>query len=397
MQENVKVFIRFRPINRKEANTDSLTVHNNSIKVSSHVFTFDKVFFESDQETVYTSVKKAVESVCQGYNATIFAYGNTSSGKTFTMFGTKENPGIIPRACSDIFERSPETVDYSVKCSFLEIYQEKLFDLLDPKKEQESLKIRQTEKTVYVQGLYEKPVFSETDILDAIKEGAEQRSVACTNSNNVSSRSHAVLTLSVTQTFTDGSECTSKLHMIDLAGSENVEKSGVQGTMLSEAKMINKSLCSLGNVISALTETGREHIPYRDSKLTYLLQDSLGGNSKTIVIATASQSEASFSETINTLKFASRMKEIKNIPTVNKKDSNSSLLRTIETLKKKIAVLEKREGVNIYQELEEEYERSRKLGELLAQERAICRKIAEKLREVQDKNLELENKLVDKI
>ena len=177
MQENVKVFIRFRPKNKKEANTDSLTVHDNSIKVSSHVFTFDKVFFESDQETVYTSVKKAVESVCQGYNATIFAYGNTSSGKTFTMFGTKENPGIIPRACSDIFERSPETVDYSVKCSFLEIYQEKLFDLLDPKKEQESLKIRQTEKTVYVQGLYEKPVFSETDILDAIKEGASPQAL----------------------------------------------------------------------------------------------------------------------------------------------------------------------------------------------------------------------------
>lgn len=280
-----------------------------------------------------------------------------NSGKTFTMFGREdgdyEQRGIIPRTCDCLFQtlnNQTDAVEVGIRCSFLEIYQEKLRDLLDTQKKwaenlpvdyNPELHIRQNEKKgIYVQGLIEKFVYSPEDILEVIKDGAEQRSVTSTALNNVSSRSHAVLTIFVNKILSDGTESFGKLHLIDLAGSENVGKSEVQGIALNEAKMINKSLSSLGNVINALTESKRDHIPYRDSKLTYLLQDSLGGNSKTILITTASSSTMSYSETLNTLKFAKRAKEIKNAPIVNKNESNQNLIKTIELLKKKIIELE---------------------------------------------------------
>lgn len=353
--ENIKVAVRFRPFNKKESDTDKyIDIENNNINITTpekSSFTFDYVFDgSSTQEEVYNKTSKlAIELVCQGYNATIFTYGNTGSGKSFSMFGHENNKyelrGIIPRACDDIFNiinNNENKVESRIKCSFLEIYQERIRDLLIPKKGYDpNLKIRNTvSKGVYVQGLVEKFVYCSDDILNIIKEGATQRSVASTSLNSVSSRSHSVLTIFITQVLADGSEIDSKVHLIDLAGSENVGKSEVQGINLSEAKMINKSLSSLGNVINALTEQGREHIPYRDSKLTHLLQDSLGGNSKTIVICTASPSNLSSTETLSTLKFAKRVKEIKNIPKINKNESVTNLLKTIETLNKKVVEYE---------------------------------------------------------
>lgn len=357
--ENIRVAIRFRPRNKKEDTKDTeyylrIDSKQNIVDISENgkeiqQFSFDHVFdYNSSQEKIFSTVaKNAVEWVCQGYNATIFAYGNTSSGKTFTMFGNEDNKGIIPRSCEALFQsinNREEVVEANMKCSFLEIYKERIRDLLDPNKSDSNdggLKLRQNiGKGVYVQGLIEKYVYNSQEILDIIKNGVNQRTIASTALNNVSSRSHAVLTLTLTQKMLDGSEIISKLHLIDLAGSENVGKSEVQGVSLIEAQTINKSLSSLGNVICALTEKGREHIPYRDSKLTYLLQDSLGGNAKTILIATASPSPLSYSETMSTLKFAKRAKEIKNIPKINKNESITNLLNTIDILNKRIAELE---------------------------------------------------------
>jgi kinesin family protein 5 len=360
--ENIRVAIRFRPHNKKEEGKDTdfhlkLDSKQNLIEISDNgkeiqQFAFDHVFDSTTtQEKVFNSVAKdALDWVCQGYNATIFAYGATSSGKSFTMFGSedgKTEKGIIPRACDTLFQNinnSEDVVEANMKCSFLEIYREHIRDLLDTTKSDTNdggLRIRYNpNRGAYVQGLIEKYVYSSQDILSTIKEGTMQRTIASTSLNSVSSRSHAVLTLILTQKLSDGSEIVSKLHLIDLAGSENVGRSEVQGITLTEAQTINKSLSCLGNVIYALTEKGREHIPYRDSKLTYLLQDSLGGNAKTILIATASPSSLCYSETIGTLKFAKRAKEIKNIPKINKNESIPQLLQTIEVLQKRIAELE---------------------------------------------------------
>jgi len=355
--ENITVAIRFRPCEQYK-DTESyihLDTEQNFVEIRENDkeiqrFCFDHVFNSSStQENVFTKVaKNAIECVCQGYNATIFAYGSTSSGKTYTMFGnenTEINKGIIPRSCDILFQninKSEEVIETNIKCSFLEIYREQIRDLLDNhKNEVGGLKLRKNnEKGVYVQGLIEKYVYNSQDILNTIKEGVSQRTTSSTALNSVSSRSHAVLTLIVSQKMSTGIETISKLHLIDLAGSENVNKSEVQGIGLSEAQTINKSLSCLGNVINSLLEKEREHIPYRESKLTYLLQDSLGGNSKTILIATASLSSLCYSETMSTLKFAKRAKQIKNLPKINKNESVSNLLQTIDILKKRISDLE---------------------------------------------------------
>lgn len=371
MSENVKVVVRFRPFNKKEEKDSpkdfklNIDIDRGVIDIVSsernHQYIFDNVFDgNTSQEEVYNAVaKNAVSWVVEGYNSTIFSYGNTGSGKSFTMFGHEngkpELRGIIPRACDSLFENiksRQDVLEYSIKCSFLEIYREHIRDLLSPSSEYKDLKIRvDSIKGVYVQSLIEKQVYSPQEILSIIKEGATQRVTASTSLNAVSSRSHAVLTLIISQKLADNSEIISKLHLIDLAGSENVGKSEAQGVTLIEAQMINKSLCALGNVIFALTEKNRDHIPYRDSKLTYMLQDSLGGNSKTILIATASPSFSSYSETMNTFKFAQRAKLIKNAPKVNKQIANPNLQKIIDSMQAKITELEK--------ELEKEKEDSK--------------------------------------
>lgn len=230
---------------------------------------------------------------------------------------------------------------FVVKCTFLEIYKETIRDLIGTAT---NLRIRQGENGNYVQGLSERYVTTSEEILSIIDDGAQNRIVASTALNSVSSRSHAVFTITILQTLTDGSISCSKLNLVDLAGSENVSKSEVQGLALSEAQMINKSLSSLGNVINALTEKGRDHIPYRDSRLTYLLQDSLGGNAKAILISTASTNINMYNETLSTLKFASRAKQIKNQPKVNRQKNHDTLRLEVE------------HWMNKYEELKKKYE-----------------------------------------
>lgn len=293
-----------------------------------------------------------------------------NSGKTYTMFGRRderenisnptEDDGIIPRSCNFLFElinRKETVIQAEMKCSFLEIYREHIRDLLSTSVNfSEPLRIRKDlNGETCIPGLVEKYIYSPDDLFNNIKTGLENRVVASTNLNDVSSRSHAVLILSLSQTLSDGGVTLSKLNLVDLAGSENVGKSAVQGINLAEAQTINKSLSCLGNVIYALTEKNREHIPYRDSRLTYLLQDSLGGNSKTILIATASPHKSNFSETYNTLKFAQRVKEIKNAPKVNRSESSSNLLKTIDELNRKIIEIQKKyeDSCIIIEELKE--------------------------------------------
>jgi kinesin family protein 5 len=290
--ENIKVALRIKPV-KDSLNIkvdDNIITLNENGKDSQYIF--DHIFStNTTQQDIFSTIgKPSVDWVCEGYNATIFAYGSTGSGKTFTMFGHedgKSNIGIIPRACEALFqniEKNEDVIEATMKCSFLEIYREHIRDLLK-KDISGELKIRQSQiKGIFVQGLTEKYVYSSADILNTIKEGSSRRTVASTSLNTVSSRSHSLLTLTLTQILSDGTEITSKLNLVDLAGSENVGKSEVQGISLAEAQNINKSLSSLGNVIYALTEKNREHIPYRDSKLTFLLQDSLGGKYKHLKI-----------------------------------------------------------------------------------------------------------------
>ena len=331
-----------------------------------------------------------VESVSNGYNGTIFAYGSSGSGKTYTMFGTDEEMGIIPRVCEGIFRSggSNATLDRHIKFSFIEIYNDRMRDLLNVVND--DLHIRNCEKGIYIPGLTEKLVYNSDDILSSISLGIKQRRITSTSVNNVSSRSHAVLTITITQLGADESEIIGKINLVDLAGSENVGKSEVHGVALSEAQNINKSLSSLGNVINALTEVGRDHIPYRDSKLTYLLQDSLGGNSKTIIIASINPVISNMSETLGTLKFAKRAKEIKNVPKMNKNASTLNLLKTIENLNKKIELLEQKLSdlqngnesdiskkwemrvICLDKALEVEKMRNKNLSELYEKQRKLC-------------------------
>jgi hypothetical protein len=257
MAENIQVAVRFRPLNDRE-NSEHLEINEKSVVVSDrnsrHEFTFDYVFGEdSTQEVVYNKLaKSAVESVCNGYNSTIFAYGSSGTGKTYTMFGNEEDLGIIPRACDSIFKNmNKDLLNWNVKISFIEIYNENIRDLLNRKNT--DLVIRKCEKGIYIQGLTEKLVYSAEDILSSIEEGSKQRTVTATSINSLSSRSHTLLTVTVTQTGVDESEIVSKLNLVDLAGSENIARSEVHGVALAEAQNINKSLSALGNVINALT------------------------------------------------------------------------------------------------------------------------------------------------
>lgn len=337
-QANIKVFCRFRPLNDKELqisqsycvnfiNEQTVGVNSQYENSGSMKFGFDKAFSPtSSQESVYEiAAKPIVNAVMQGFNGTILAYGQTSSGKTFTMAGPNmEDPdqmGIIPRMVTTVFDQisqADDCIEFSVKVAYCEIYLEKIKDLLDTNKT--NLKIHEDRaRGVYIEGLSEQYVSCEEEVYDLMKIGSENREVAYTNMNAGSSRSHSLFLLTVGQTNSkDLSGKTGKLYLVDLAGSEKVSKTGAAGKRLEEAKNINKSLTVLGQVIYSLTDGKSTHIPYRNSKLTRVLQDSLGGNSKTCLIVTCSPSPYNESETISTLRFGIRAKAIKNKPKVNR-------------------------------------------------------------------------------
>ena len=320
-----------------------------------HRFTFDEVFdIDSNQEEVYNvSAKPSVNSVLEGYNSTIFAYGQTGTGKTFTMEGFTynqydESRGIIQRTIEDIFayieSNSNKDTKFIIRAAYLQIYNEMISDLLKPNNPNKNLNIREDKKKgLYVEHLSEWAVRSPSDIYSLLERGATCREVSNTNMNDVSSRSHAVFMIIVEQLISDfeinGRQITKigKLNLVDLAGSERTRITGATGKQLEESKKINKSLSALGNVINALTDSKeRKHIPYRDSKLTRLLENSLGGNCKTTMIATISPAQCSFNESLSTLNFAKRAKNIKNRPVVNEDIDHNALIHQYEKELRKI-------------------------------------------------------------
>ncbi|KAL5506186.1 hypothetical protein EMCRGX_G007780 [Ephydatia muelleri] len=307
-----------------------------------HVFTFDEVFGPSAaQGSIFVQcVQPIVDSVLEGYNGSVIASGQTGSGKTYTIEGGAqvENKGIIPRVTEQIFgyiqNIASETDRFLVRVSFLQIYNEKLSDLLDQKRD--NLKLREDGLGgVYIESLSEHVVRNTDEILHLVKLGSHQRTTAATKSNKDSSRSHAVFTIIVEHAQYDssggsGSVITiGKMRMVDLAGSERLD-TDAESKQQEETKNINVSHHTFGKVVTALTTPGARHIPYRESKLTRILQDSLGGNCKTTLIATINPSVNFYTETFNTLSFAKRAKSIKNTATVNKDISHKALLSAYE-------------------------------------------------------------------
>ena len=309
-----------------------------------HPYTFDHIFdMDSTQEDVYKiAAVPAVESLMSGYNSTIFAYGQTGTGKTYTMEGfsydyLSPKKGLIPRAIENIFKyienNSNSDTTFIIRVTYLQIYNESIDDLL--KSEKKHLSIRESHKKgIYVEGLSEWAVCSPNDIYALLERGAQSRIRAQTKMNDVSSRSHAVFTIILEQMkISKGKKkfkC-GKLNLVDLAGSERVKLSGATGKQLDESRRINKSLSALGNVINALTDPKTKHIPYRDSKLTRLLQNSLGGNCKTSMIAMISPYDGSFNESISTLNFAKRAKSIRIKASINEEVNQNALISQYET------------------------------------------------------------------
>lgn len=324
---------------------ESCTV-TNSVSTTTP-FTLDRIFdIETSQEMIYEEVSKStIDDVLKGYNGTIFAYGQSGSGKTFTMYGANlyddTFKGIIPRAIDHIFQiindEKNQDVKFEIKFSMLEIYKEGLYDLLNSETNHADIKIKEhPKKGIYVTNLSEEYISNQEELLMLIEHAEENRVVSETRLNKFSSRSHLLFQLVITQKFIDDTEKRGILNIVDLAGSEKVSKTHAVGETLEEAKKINLSLTSLGHVISALSSGNNEYIPYKDSKLTRILQDSLGGNYKTTLIVTCSPHVYNCEETISSLKFALRAKKIKNIVKINIKRSVEQLEAIIEELKKQL-------------------------------------------------------------
>mmetsp|Transcript_26385 Transcript_26385/g.39152 ORF Transcript_26385/g.39152 Transcript_26385/m.39152 type:complete len:871 (+) Transcript_26385:98-2710(+) len=329
-RENVKVVCRVRPEIANEVaagGTTCVRLNDTNIEVNvdegTHSFTFDRIFGpDSKQMDVFEyCAVPLINDVLNGYNATIFAYGQTSSGKTFTMEGRDiRDPsakGIIPRTVEALFAgvtEADESIEFCFKASYIEIYCEKVRDLLDNHSVKTNLMVREDkQKGIYIAGVTEEYVTSEDELLGIMSAGALNRAVAATGMNEGSSRSHSVFSITVTQRDVSNATTKSgKLVLVDLAGSETVRKTQASGQQLEEAKTINKSLSALGQVIYALTDEKTTHVPYRDSKLTRILQDSLGGNSKTALIINCSPSSFNATETVSTLRFGTRAKSITN-------------------------------------------------------------------------------------
>lgn len=314
---------------------------------NAQTFTFDRVYDDkTNQEILFNeTVKPLIYDLFKGYNGTIFTYGQSGSGKTYTMYGAElldeETQGIIPRTISEIFEfinaEENKEIRFELKFSMLEIYQEQLYDLLNPDSRSHDLKIKEhTKKGIYVENLSEVYISSQEEFLLLIHEAERARIVKETGLNKCSSRSHLLFQLQITQKFPDDTERRGLLNLIDLAGSEKVSKTHAIGETLNEAKKINSSLSTLGKVISILATNTGEYVPYRESKLTRILQDSLGGNSKTILIVNCSIHSYNADETIYTLNFAKRAKKIKNKIKQNIKHSAEQLESIIEMLTLKL-------------------------------------------------------------
>uniref|UniRef100_A0A182PQD4 Kinesin motor domain-containing protein n=1 Tax=Anopheles epiroticus TaxID=199890 RepID=A0A182PQD4_9DIPT len=384
--QNVQVYVRVRPTNAREklirsqeivevvSNRELQLKSNYSDSRTSKKFTFDRTFApNSKQHEIYHAVVAPyIEEVLSGFNCTVFAYGQTGTGKTHTMVGEEEpelsaaweddtQTGIIPRAVNHLFDELRMTeLEFSMRISYLELYNEELCDLLST---DDSVKIRifddvQKKGSVIVQGLEEIPVHSKDDVYKLLSKGQERRKTASTLMNAQSSRSHTIFSIIVhiKENGIDGEEMLKigKLNLVDLAGSENISKAGNEkGIRTRETVNINQSLLTLGRVITALVEK-TPHIPYRESKLTRLLQESLGGRTKTSIIATISPGNKDFEETLSTLEYAHRAKNIQNKPEANQKLSKKTVIKEyteeIDRLKRDLMAARDKNGIYLAEE-----------------------------------------------
>eukprot|EP01062_Namystynia_karyoxenos_P067453 TRINITY_DN6140_c0_g1_i1.p1 TRINITY_DN6140_c0_g1~~TRINITY_DN6140_c0_g1_i1.p1 ORF type:complete len:892 (+),score=375.29 TRINITY_DN6140_c0_g1_i1:78-2678(+) len=375
-ENSIRVIARFRPMNRleKEEGGKQVVSFQGDTQLTQepvdaasgrdrHTFSFDHVFGpDSTQQAVYDQVGKAVVAdVFKGYNGTIFVYGQTGSGKSHTMMGPnvgevsgycddETQKGIIPRVVDQIFvnvEKADPQIEFAIKVSYVEIYMEKVRDLFNPEKS--NLQLHEDFKGgrgVYIQNVTEEWVATPDEIFALMRQGASNRAVASTRMNADSSRSHSIFTLAITQKHSVKlDQVTGKLFLVDLAGSEKVGKTQAAGQQLEEAKLINKSLSCLGSVINALTDRKSQHVPYRDSKLTRLLQDSLGGNARTSLIICCSPSEYNQHETLSTLRFGQRAKSIKNKAKVNRELSIGEYKLLVARLERTISELRAAKGL----------------------------------------------------
>lgn len=401
-ETNINVVVRCRGRNDREVRENSaVAVSTNGVKgntvelsmgpnaVSNKTYNFDKVFSHAaDQAIIFNDVVLPILSdMLSGYNCTIFAYGQTGTGKTYTMSGDMtescglltDAAGVIPRVLQALFQKlEAEEADCTVKCSFIELYNEELRDLLSVD-DAAKLKIyddpnKKGHSTTMVQGLEESHITSAAEGIQRLQHGSHKRKVAATKCNDLSSRSHTVFTITTYvkrgSDSTDDYICSGKFNLVDLAGSENIGRSGAENKRAVEAGSINKSLLTLGRVINALVDKS-SHIPYRESKLTRLLQDSLGGRTKTCIIATVSPARDNLEETISTLDYAFRAKNIRNKPQINSVISKKTLLKEytseIEKLKTELIATRMRNGVYLsnerFEELSVESESRRILSE----------------------------------
>ncbi|CAK4874878.1 unnamed protein product [Aphanomyces euteiches] len=361
-KETVKVVVRCRPLFGKElveGRQSIVTMDLEAAVVSIKCpdsdqlksFTFDSVYDENTVQRQFydESGYPLVESIFEGYNGTIFAYGQTGCGKTHTMQG-KDNPpelrGVIPHAFDHVFDNinADTEREYMVRATYLEIYNEDIRDLLSEDSNKQKLELKESaDGGVYVKDLTEVVVSDVVSINKVMARGFKNRTIGATLMNEGSSRSHSIFTIVVEiSEKVNGEEHfrAGKLNLVDLAGSERQSKTGATGARLKEGCKINLSLSALGNVISALVDGKGKHIPYRDSKLTRLLQDSLGGNTKTVMVAAISPADYNFEETLSTLRYANRAKNIKNKPTVNEDPKDAKLREykaEIELLKQMLA------------------------------------------------------------
>ncbi|XP_034862622.1 kinesin-like protein KIF1A isoform X17 [Mirounga leonina] len=369
---SVKVAVRVRPFNSREMSRDSKCIIQMSGSTTTIVnpkqpketpksFSFDYSYWShtspedinyASQKQVYRDIgEEMLQHAFEGYNVCIFAYGQTGAGKSYTMMGKqeKDQQGIIPQLCEDLFSRINDTTNdnmsYSVEVSYMEIYCERVRDLLNPKNKG-NLRVREHPLMgPYVEDLSKLAVTSYNDIQDLMDSGNKARTVAATNMNETSSRSHAVFNIIFTQKRHDAetnitTEKVSKISLVDLAGSERADSTGAKGTRLKEGANINKSLTTLGKVISALAEMDSgpnknkkkkktDFIPYRDSVLTWLLRENLGGNSRTAMVAALSPADINYDETLSTLRYADRAKQIRCNAVINE-DPNNKLIRELK-------------------------------------------------------------------
>ncbi|KAK2401352.1 kinesin protein KIN-5D [Trifolium repens] len=443
-ETNVQVLLRCRPLSDDEQKSnvpkvvscnenkrEVIVMQTVANKQVDRVFNFDKVFGpKSQQRSIYDqAIAPIVNEVLDGFNCTVFAYGQTGTGKTYTMEGGMRNKGgdltaeagVIPRAVRQIFDiLEAQNADYSMKVTFLELYNEEITDLLSPEDNsprpiEERVKkpvalMEDGKGSVLLRGLEEESVYSVNEIYALLERGASKRRTAETLLNKRSSRSHSVFTITVyvKETVIGDEELIKcgKLNLVDLAGSENILRSGAREGRAREAGEINKSLLTLGRVINALVEHSA-HVPYRDSKLTRILRDSLGGKTKTCIIATISPSAYCLEETLSTLDYASRAKNIKNKPEANQKVSKAVLLKDlyieIERMKEDVRAAREKNGVYISHERfakeeAEKKERNEKI-EQLENDLNLSQNQVDKFRELymteQEHKLDLESELKD--